>query len=228
MITKILLLILSAVLLFLLWYLLHGIVFHSRFCRPQNRIAEYFYYRISGFFILGLLTFWIAKHWFGFSELYMGARLSIPAEGKKWILIALVIIPLLMLWACPKKANLWQNPKIRARRWSWALVVFSALSWVVYLFAYEFFFRGFLFFPLLRELGLMPALAVNVVLYVLAHGDQGRPMMIGAAVFSVILSLISWETGNFFTAFIIHVINAFANEWISLFHHPEMEVKGLV
>lgn len=218
----------SVVLIYLTWHLLHQVVFHRSFCRPANRIGEYFFYRISGFLFLGALTYWIARNWMGFSAADIGMNFSLNAEGEKWILAALIVIPVLMFWIGPKKANLWQNPKIRARHWSWSLVVLNTLSWVVYLCAYEFFFRGFLLFPCIAKFGLIWAILINVVFYTLAHIDQGRAMMIGAAIFAVPLSLASYYNGGFYAAFLIHVINACINDWISLYHHPEMRVRGLI
>lgn len=218
----------SVVIIYLAWHFLHQVLFHKDFCRPANRIGEYFFYRFSGFLFLGVLTYWIALSWMGFSPTEVGINFSLNSAGKKWIVAALVVIPILMLWIGPKKENLWQNPKIRARHWTWSLVILNTLSWVIYLFAYEFFFRGFLLFPCVAEFGLFWAIVINVILYTLAHADQGRSMMIGAGVFSIVLSLISYYSGNFYAAFLIHVINACANEWISLYHHPEMQVKGLL
>ena len=226
--TKTLYLLSSVVLIYLTWHLLQQVVFHRSFCRPANRIREYFFYRFSGFLFLGVLTYWIARSWMGFSPAEVGINFSLNTAGKNWIVAALVIIPILMLWIGPKKENLWQNPKIRARHWTWSLVILNTLSWVIYLFAYEFFFRGFLFFPCIAEFGLVWATIINVVLYTLAHFDQGRSMMFGAAIFAVALSLVSYSSGGFYAAFLIHVINACTNEWISLYHHPEMQVKGLL
>ena len=226
--TKTPLLLLAVVLIYLTWLLLHQVIFHRSFCRPANRIGEYFYHRLSGFLFLGLVSYWIGGHRFDLSPTEMGIGFTLNKFAQWSLMAAVVVIPALMLWIGPKKRNLWDNPKIRAQQWSWALVLFSALSWVVYLFAYEFFFRGFLLFPCIDKWGLFWAVVINVVLYSLAHLDQGWRMMIGAAVFSIVLSLISFYTGSFYTAFLIHVINACCNEWISLYHHPEMRVKGLI
>ena len=218
----------SVVIIYLAWHLLHQVFFHKDFCRPLNRIVEYFFYRLSGFLFLGALSYWVALHLFNFSPAEVGIGFTLGPVGKKWVLIAAIVLPALMLWIGPQKENLWQNPKIRAKHWTWSLVVLNTLSWIIYLFAYEFFFRGFLLFPCIAEFGLGWAIAINVVLYTLAHADQGRSMMIGAVVFSIVLSLISYYSGNFYAAFLIHVINACSNDWISLYYHPEMRVKGIV
>lgn len=226
--TKTLLLLLVVAMIYLTWLLLHQVIFHRSFCRPANRVAEYFYHRLSGFLFLGIISYWIGSHWLDLSPAQMGVGFTLNNVAKWSLLAAVLVIPALMFRVGPQKRNLWDNPKIRARHWSWALVLFSTLSWIIYLFAYEFFFRGFLLFPCIDQWGLVWAVVINVVFYSLAHLDQGWRMVIGAAIFSVILSLISFYTGNFYAAFLIHVINACCNEWISLYYHPEMRVKGLI
>jgi uncharacterized protein len=218
----------SVVIIYLAWHLLHQVLFHKDFCRPLNRIREYFFYRLSGFLFLGVISHWVALHLFNFSPAEVGIGFTLGPVGKKWVLIAAIALPALMLLIGRSKENLWQNPKIRATHWTWSLVVLNTLSWIIYLFAYEFFFRGFLLFPCIAEFGLLWAIVINVILYTLAHADQGRSMMIGAVVFSIVLSLISYYSGNFYAAFLIHVINACSNDWISLYNHPEMRVKGMV
>ena len=220
-----LLLIIAAI--YLVWYFLHQLLFHQAFCRPANHMAESFYNRLSGFVFLGMISYWIA-HRVGYSSSDIGIGFTLNSISRYCILIALVILPLLMLYIGPSKENLWKNPKIRNRRWSWALVVLSTLSWIIYLFAYEFFFSGFLLFPCINTLGVTWAVIINVLIYTSVHLGQGTPMVISAGLFSIALSLISYHTGSFFTAFIIHVILTLSNEWISLYYNPDMKVKGLI
>lgn len=226
--TKTLYLLFSAVDIYLAWMVVHRLVYDQKFCRPADRIGEYFFYRFFGFLFLGVLAYGVARYWLGFERAEIGINFTLGALSKKILWAAAIVLPALMLWIGPRKQNLWQNPKIRAKYWSWTLVVLNTLSWIIFLFAYEFFFRGFLLFPCIATVGLFWAVVINVVLYTLAHADQGWPMMIGAAIFAVVLSLVSYYTGGFYTAFLIHVINACVNDWISLYYHPEMKVKGLI
>ncbi|MEP7323684.1 MAG: CPBP family intramembrane glutamic endopeptidase [Saprospiraceae bacterium] len=219
-----LLLIIAAI--YLAWYLLHQLLFHQSFCRPANHMVESFYNRLFGFLFLGIIAYWVA-HREGFTSSDLGIGFTLNRLSYTYILIALIILPLLMLYIGPTKENLWKNPKIRNHRWTWTLVLLSSISWIIFLFAYEFFFRGFLLFPCIHELGITWAVIINVLVYSLIHIGRGAVMTIGAGLFSIALSLISYHTGSFFAAFIIHVILALSNEWISLYYNPDMKVKGL-
>ena len=213
--------------IYLVWYFLHQLIFHQSFCRPANHLVESFYHRLSGLVILGLLSYWIA-HRMGYSSSDLGIDFNLNNSSYKYIIASLVICPLLMFYLGPKKENLWINPKIRCRRWSWVLVFLSSLSWIIYLFAYEFFFRGFLLFPSIKSEGLIWGVVINMIFYSIAHLSQSKTMILGAALVSLTLSLISYHTGSFFTAFIIHAVLVLSNEWISLYYNPDMKIKGLI
>ncbi len=76
---------------------------------------------------------------------------------------------------------------------------------IVFLFSYEFFFRGVLFFSLLEMHGLFIAITMTTLLYVLIHIFDTRTEIIGAIPFGIILCLFSYFTHSIWMAFIIHM-----------------------
>jgi len=123
-----------------------------------------------------------------------------------------------------KPANLLYYPQIRARKWTKGMVRGNLLGWTVYLMGYEALFRGVLFFPLVEQIGLWPAIAVNIGLYSGTHIPKGLKETLGAIPLAIVLCLLSVQTGNFWIAAIVHVAMAWTNATVSLKHHPEMEV----
>ena len=75
---------------------------------------------------------------------------------------------------------------------------------IAFLFSYEFFFRGVLFFSLLEENDIIIAILVCTFLYVLIHAFDSRTEIIGAIPFGIILCLFSYFTNSIWPAFIIH------------------------
>jgi membrane protease YdiL (CAAX protease family) len=120
--------------------------------------------------------------------------------------------------------NLAVYPQIRAERWTLKTLVLSAGSWVVFLIAYEFLFRGLLFFAALRILGPLYATLLNVILYSIAHFYKGPLEVIGAIPLGVILCYLTLYTGNIWSSVVIHLIMALSNEWFSLRAHPQMKL----
>ncbi|MDH5412506.1 MAG: CPBP family intramembrane metalloprotease [Flavobacteriaceae bacterium] len=76
---------------------------------------------------------------------------------------------------------------------------------IIFLFSYEFFFRGILFFSLLELNGLFIAITITTILYVLIHVFDTKKEIIGAIPFGIILCLFSYYTQSIWMAFIIHM-----------------------
>jgi len=62
-----------------------------------------------------------------------------------------LVIPLVH-FSARKPKNLVNYPQIRAKVWTSKMVYMNALGWFLYLFGYEFLFRGVLLFPLIEPL----------------------------------------------------------------------------
>ena len=75
---------------------------------------------------------------------------------------------------------------------------------LVFLLAYEFFFRGILFFTVLDDFGLAIAILVNTVLYVGIHAYDSRAELLGCILFGPVLCLMVYYNQSIWPAFIIH------------------------
>lgn len=76
---------------------------------------------------------------------------------------------------------------------------------MLFLFSYEFFFRGVIFFSCLEVLDLTMALLITTGLYVLIHSFDSRNEILGAIPFGIILCLFSYYTDSIWPAFLIHL-----------------------
>ncbi|MEX0598166.1 MAG: CPBP family intramembrane glutamic endopeptidase [Candidatus Paceibacterota bacterium] len=142
-----------------------------------------------------------------------------------WLLLLSVVIIPLNYFNSKNTDNLSHYPQIRNPEWSYSLILLSALSWIAYLFAYEFLFRGFFLFTSVAVLGIWPAIILNAGVYSLVHLPKGSKETLGAIPFGILLAYLVIETGSFWIAFFAHVILALSNEWSSLAAQPEMHLK---
>ncbi|MBK7407616.1 MAG: CPBP family intramembrane metalloprotease [Saprospirales bacterium] len=71
----------------------------------------------------------------------------------------------------------------------------------------------------------MPALAVNVAIYSIAHIPKGIGEALGAIPFGIIVCLAAAATGNIWFPFLVHCVLALSNDWFSLYFNPEMHLK---
>lgn len=76
----------------------------------------------------------------------------------------------------------------------------------LFLFSYEFFFRGVLLFTLIASTTLITAILICTLLYMLIHAFDSKAEIIGALPFGIILCLLTYYTGNIWAAFVLHVI----------------------
>lgn len=143
-----------------------------------------------------------------------------------WTLgLSALVIPL-AYFSAKKPKNLVNYPQIRAKLWSNKTVFINALGWFLYLFGYEFLFRGTLLFPLVDTLGIWPAIAINVALYSATHIPKGLDETIGAIPLGLVLCVLTVESGTIWIAFLVHVAMAWTNSFTALKFHPDIHYKS--
>jgi membrane protease YdiL (CAAX protease family) len=191
---------------------------------PCNNVRQIIFQRLTGVFVFGFISIVIIIFFFHSRLTLFGT--SVPGiKTYFWLLpLSLIIIPL-NYYNSKNPENLSKYPQIRLTEWSVELIILSALSWIAYLFAYEFMFRGFFLFSSVALLGIWPAIIINTAIYSLVHIPKGRKETLGAIPFGIIISYLTIKTGTFWFAFFAHVILALSNEWFSIAFHPEIHVK---
>ena len=112
-----------------------------------------------------------------------------------------------------------------AKTWTKKTIFINALGWFLYLFGYEFLFRGVLLIPLIDPLGMWPAIAINIALYSATHIPKGLDETIGAIPLGFVLCLLTISSGTIWIAFIVHVVMAWTNTFTALKFNPEMQYQ---
>ncbi len=140
------------------------------------------------------------------------------------LILSLVVIPIAS-FSARKPENLKTYPQIRARTWDRTTVFLNIAGWALYLLGYEILFRGVLLMPLAAELGIWPAIAINIALYSSTHIPKGLAETLGAIPLGLVFCLITLSTGTIWAAFVAHLALALANSFSSLKHHPEIHYK---
>ena len=136
--------------------------------------------------------------------------------------LSILIIPLTYISA-QKPKNLINYPMIRAKIWTKKIIFINVFGWILYLFGYEFMFRGILLFPLADHLGIWPAIAINIALYSSTHIPKGLEETIGAMILGLVLCLLTLISGTILIAFLVHVIMALTNSFTAFKFHPDMK-----
>ena len=191
----------------------------------ESNTRHIIFSRMFGVFIFGLIP---SIYVFFFTDVLfkdLGLAILPPQRQSLWMIIMVITILSINYMNGKKKDNLMMYPQIREKEWTMELVIVSALSWIIYLFAYEFLFRGILLFSSFRLFGYWPAVLINIGIYSLVHIPKGAKEALGSIPFGLILSVLVLSTGTFWIAFFVHIILALSNEWFSIYFHPEMRLK---
>ncbi len=142
-----------------------------------------------------------------------------------WTLGLCVLVIPLAYFSAKKPKNLVNYPQIRAKEWTSKTLFINLLGWALYLFGYEFLFRGTLLIPLVEPLGVWPAIAINIALYSATHIPKGLDETIGAIPLGIVLCLLTLASGTIWIAFIVHVAMAWTNSLTALRFHPDIHYK---
>ena len=202
--------------------------FYDKYDHDQASFKHIFFTKYFGFISMGILPaifclVFLSKLTLadlGLTFIYKTAQFSIF-----WILgLSVLIIPL-VYFSAKKPKNLVNYPQIRAKVWTKKMVFINALGWFLYLFGYEFLFRGVLLIPLIEPLGMWPAIAINIALYSATHIPKGLDETVGAIPLGFVLCLLTISSGTIWIAFIVHVVMAWTNTFTALKFHPEMNLK---
>ena len=203
-------------------------IFYNKYDYDQASLKHIFFTKYFGFFSMGILpTFLILIVLPEFTLADLGFTLIYETFlfSFLWILgLSILIIPL-VYFSAQKQKNLANYPQIRAKVWTKKMLFINALGWFLYLFGYEFLFRGVLLIPLIETLGMWPAIAVNIALYSATHIPKGLDETIGAIPLGFVLCLLTISSGTIWIAFIVHVVMAWTNTFTALKFHPDMQLQ---
>ena len=161
-----------------------------------------------------------------FSDLGLGLKFS--SGILIWTLGSGACVLVICYFFSKKPENVQNFPLIRDNPWTIKTVIFNTISWLSYLFAYEFLFRGVVLLTLYRKLGLWPAIGLTTFLYALVHVPKGQRETLGAVPFGVVLGLLTIEAGSIWPAFFVHAVLALSNDFFALCAHPEIQFQRWV
>jgi len=142
-----------------------------------------------------------------------------------WFAGSLPILILINYFNSKKEEHLKHYPEIRTASWDFKLIIISGISWLMYIYAYEFLFRGVFLFITYKYLSFWPTIILNVFLYSVVHIPKGKKESFASIPFGVFVCYISLNTGSFLASFLIHSFLGLFNEWFSIKNNPGMTLK---
>lgn len=189
----------------------------------ENNVRFILFQRLLGIFFFGLVPI-VVLLLTGNRPLTAGLNISRPLFSVVSGFSVGALLILINYLNRKSPVNLAMYPQIRKKEWTCSLIWLSALSWMVYLFAYEFLFRGYMLFSMYNETGQWNAIIFNLAFYMLVHVPKGWKEAIGSIPLGFVLCLLCLHTGNIWPAFIAHCCLALSNEWFAIAANPSVKL----
>lgn len=171
---------------------------------PLVESHSYYYWFLTTALTLLLLPILVAKFGatgrlkdYGFQ--FGNQKLGWSLTGAAWFLMIPVVILAVIVY--PPFAAKYPLCKVVAK--SWQAFLPYQLAYGIYMFSWEFFFRGFMLFGLERRFGNY-TLLIQTIPFAVMHYSKPLPEAIGSIIASVLLGVLALETRSFIYGAAIH------------------------
>lgn len=144
-------------------------------------------------------------------------------EIKKGILITAISIPIAILAAFigskdPGVKKQYPFSKTACIQFN-KFIIYESAYLILYYFAWEFLFRGVLFFPLVTSCNLLIALSIQTIISTLYHIGHPTSEIFGALFAGFIFGAIAYLTGSFFYTVFLHALVGIGNDSFLYIRH---------
>ena len=129
--------------------------------------------------------------------------------GRVWLFVVILFAGAIAVFLPASRLHGFQSfyPIVPATRQSLSGFVLFEVTFGLYLFCGEFFFRGFLLFGLQRAIG-WPAVIVQAIAFGMMHYGNPMPELIVSFPTGIILGMLALRARSFFPCFVLHWASA--------------------
>jgi CAAX protease family protein len=185
---------------------------------PDVFLFEYYYWFAGDFFILFVVPVLIIKFLLKENVTDYGISLGDYKAGLKITLIFLIImIP--VIWFVSSLPEFGRTyPHLASTRDSWGIFFLFELGIFVYMFAWEFIWRGFVLFGLEKQFGYY-AVLIQMIPFLILHNGKPAPETFGAIIAGIALGILALRTRSIFYCIITHMGVMFTIDLISVLRY---------
>ncbi|MFN8310903.1 MAG: CPBP family intramembrane glutamic endopeptidase [Chitinophagales bacterium] len=176
------------------------------------------------FAMAALLFFVVPKvlkpHLFGTNTAVDGLSLSLNREALMICMVAYPIVIASTYFSSQDPLIFNEYPLSKQIASSWTAFIFYEVCYFSYFFSYEYFFRGFVSFGLVRsgtKFEMLGIILFQTVLTTLFHIGKPMPEIIAAAAFGPVFGFIAFRYGSIWYGMIIHYVMNIFIDYFSLY-----------
>ena len=107
-----------------------------------------------------------------------------------------------------------------------SFIGFEAAYLLLYYVAWEFLYRGILFFPLIPAIGLIPALALQTIISTLHHAGHPQSEIFASLAGGFVFGLVAYFTGSFVYTIVLHALTGISTDTFIYFRDYRRTTRG--
>lgn len=177
-------------------------------------LIEYLYWFIGDFFTFFILPILIIKLFLKEEIKNYGISFGNYKAGLKITIIFLAIMIPLVWFASAQNDFSRTYPQLKQARESWNTFFIFEVGLFVYMFAWEFIWRGFMLFGLEKKFGYY-AILIQMIPFLILHNGKPAPETFGAIIAGIALGILAFRTRSIFYCVITHASVMFSIDFIS-------------
>jgi membrane protease YdiL (CAAX protease family) len=124
-------------------------------------------------------------------------------RGPVGLLLAMIFVGIpLTVWLFPEFAEFY--PRYKPARTDVVQLLYYEVAMGVYMFCWEFFFRGFMLFGLARTMGPVPSILIQAYPFFILHQNKPEPEMVSSWFGGILMGWLCWRSKCAWPSFLLH------------------------
>lgn len=177
-------------------------------------MMEYSYWFLSDFFTLFILSTLIIKFILKENLSDYGLQFGDYKTGIQISLLFLLVMLPLIWFVSATESFVQKYPHLHKARESWSIFFIYESGMLIYMFAWEFIWRGFMLFGLKEKFGYY-AVLLQMIPFVILHNGKPELETFGAIAGGIALGILALRTKSFYYCVVVHIGVMFLIDFIS-------------
>lgn len=185
-------------------------------------LFEFLYWFITDFVVLFIFPVLIIKYFFKEKLSGYGISLGNYKAGLLYSFLFIIIMLPLVWVATSQQSFILTYPLLERARSSWKIFFIFELVTILYLFAWEFIWRGYMLFGLMPKFGIY-SIFIQMIPFVILHNGKPSLETFGSILGGLLLGMLAFRTKSIYYCVIAHVGIMFSIDLISTLRYRTNE-----